>query len=61
MKKTDLEKLVFEIQEELRYLRSENTTLKNLVKTQRENYLEVIEKWEESIDRFYERNVKGGD
>ena len=61
MKKTDLEKLVFEILEELRYLRSENTTLKNLVKTQRENYLEVIEKWEESIDRFYERNVKGGD
>lgn len=53
MKKTDLEKLVFEILEELRYLRSENTTLKNLVKTQRENYLEVIEKWEESVDRFY--------
>lgn len=53
MKKTDLEKLVFEILEELRYIRSENTTLKNLVKTQRENYLEVIEKWEESVDRFY--------
>jgi hypothetical protein len=57
MKKTDLEKLVFEILEELRYLRSENTTLKNLVKTQRENYLEVIEKWEESVDRFYKHTT----
>ena len=57
MKKTDLEKIVFEILEELRYLRSENTTLKTLVKTQRENYLEVIEKWEESVDRFYKHTT----
>jgi hypothetical protein len=58
MKKTELEKLVFEIMEELKYLRNENTTLKNLVKTQRENYLEVIEKWEESINRLHNHNVK---
>ena len=58
MKKTELEKLVFEIMEELKYLRNENTTLKNLVKTQRENYLEVIEKWEESINRLHYHNVK---
>ena len=58
MKKTELEKLVFEIMEELKYLRNENTTLKNLVKTQQENYLEVIEKWEESINRLHNHNVK---
>lgn len=52
MYKKELEKLVAELQEQLKYIREENTRLKNELALSRKNYLEVIEKWNETADKL---------
>ena len=39
-----------------KYLVKENEELKNELKRQRDVFLESIEKWDKSMDRFHKRN-----
>ena len=56
MKKEDLEQLVKDLMEMNKYLVKENEELKNELKRQRDVFLESIEKWDKSMDRFHKRN-----
>ena len=52
MKKEDLEQLVKDLMEMNKYLVKENEELKNELKRQRGVFLESIQKWDKSVERF---------
>lgn len=60
MKKTQLEQLTAELLEQLKYLRDENVQLKDEIRNSRKNFLEVIDKWNKTVDELSElRKGKG--
>lgn len=54
MKKSQLEHLTTELLQQLKFMREENTQLKAEIEKNRKNFLEVIDKWDNAVDKLYE-------
>ena len=59
MKKEDLEQLVKDLVEMNKYLIKENEDLKKELKKGREVFLETIDKWDDTVNRYHKLNDMG--